>query len=234
MSTPQSKTKVVNATDTPPFGWVRLKAKSPTLNILGPLGPEPPNVTAGFGGYEIVNRPRQVGMVIWNGVEPYQLTFSMFLEGFKEGRSVESAITSLRQCAHGTTGEPGTVIVYGIPNLPATDWVIEGLEFDTDSTIRNRSMEIIRQKVTFTLREDIDPEYEKLREQALMGRKPGWTMYKVKKGDTPASIARKLKVSSWFILRRGNPGVITKAGQNLKDGSQIRVPIPKDKTSKKK
>ncbi len=231
MTTPQPQTKVLNASDVPPPGWVRLKSAAPTLNILGPLGPEPPNIGGGFGGYEIVNRPRQVGMTIWNGVEPYQLKFSMFLEGFKEGRSVEEDIAAVMRCAHGTDGEPGTVQVFGIPRLPTTDWVIEDLEFDEDSTIRNYSMNRIRQKLTWTLRERNDPAYLSLRKEALMGKKPANTTIKAKRGDTPAKIAKRLKLKSWTIIRDRNKGVVTKADQKLKEGKKIVVPFDSVKTS---
>jgi hypothetical protein len=233
MSTPrtQPQTSVVNSIDVPPPGWVRMKSSAPTLNIVGPLGPEAPHISGGFGGYEIVSRPRQVGMTIWNGTEPYQLTFSMFLEGFKEGKSVEEDIGAVMRCAHGTDGEPGTVQVFGIPRLPATDWVIEGLDFDQDTTIRNMRMERIRQKMTWTLREEVNPVYLPLRAEALMGKKPAYTTVKVRHNDTPAKLAKKYKLSSWFILRQLNPGVITKAEQKLKDGSKIRVPFDKVKSS---
>jgi hypothetical protein len=137
-------------------------------------------------------------------------------------------------CAHGTTGEPGTLEVLGIPDMPSNDWIIENLEFDTDTTIRNLRMQRIRQKVTFTLREEIDPHYVTLREQALMGKKPGWRMYKVKRGDTPIKIAKALKQKSWTVIKDLNPKVVTKANQNLKDGIKIRVPITPDKKSKKR
>lgn len=232
MSTPQ--TTVVNAADIPLPGWVRVKSPSPTLNVMGPLGPEAPNITGGFGGYEIVPRPRQVGMTVWNGTEPYQLSFSMFLEGFKEGRSIEGDIAAVMRCAHGTNGEPGTVQVFGIPYLPADYWVIEGLEFDQDTTIRNTGMSRIRQKLTWTLREEIDPQYLPLRAEALMGKKPAFTIIKAKVNDTPTTIAKRFKASSWFVIRRLNPGVITKANQKLKAGQKIRVPFDQKRSDANK
>jgi hypothetical protein len=201
------------------------------MNILGPLGPEVPQISGGFGGYEIVPRPRQVGMTIWNGTEPYQLTFSMFLEGFKLGKTVEEDIAAVMRCAHGTDGEPGTVQVFGIPRLPANDWVIEGLDFDQDTTIRNSRMERIRQKLSWTLREEVDPVYLPLRAEALMGKKPAYTTVKVRRNDTPAGLAKKYKLKSWTVLRDLNQGVITKSGQKLKEGMKIRVPFDKVKTS---
>jgi len=169
-------------------------------------------------------------MTIWNGIEPYQLTFSMFLEGFKEGRSIEGDIEAAMRCAHGTDGEPGTIRVYGIPRLPATDWVIENLDFDSDTTIRAKNMERIRQKMTWTLRERIDPAYLSLRKEALMGKKPANTTIKAKSGDTPAKIAKRLKLKSWTIIRDRNKG-ITKAGQKIKQGTKIVVPFDSVKTS---
>ena len=71
--------------------------------------------------------------------------------------------------------------------------------------------------------EYVPPHYGKVRGKALQGTGPT-TLYRVKKGDTPARIAQRRRFD-WTILRQLNPDRVKTANQNLKDGQRIRVPI---------
>ena len=70
-----------------------------------------------------------------------------------------------------------------------------------------------------------------IRAKARQGAKAKTLVYTVRHSDTPASIARKRKCK-WTDLRTLNKDVITKANQNLKDGSRIRVPVLRAKPKK--
>jgi hypothetical protein len=238
---PQPTTVVPGSKDDPPHGWIRIICDKPALNIMHRMGPDPPNITGGFGGYDIVERPRQVSMTIWKGIEPFQLTFSLMMDVFHEVRttdayrSVEDDIESLIRCARGAKdSEPGTVEVLGIPRLPAESWVFENVEFDSDGVIRDgRNFSRLRQKVTITLREEVDPEYSPIRKHARDKAKGPTMMVKAKDGDTPITVARRYKLSSWFILRRLNKNLVFKSNQKFKKGQRLRVPIQKSKSNSK-
>ena len=62
-------------------------------------------------------------------------------------------------------------------------------------------------------------------------------MYKVKRNDTPAGIAKRRHIN-WTLLRQLNPKTVKTANQKLKVGSRIRVPAikatPKKKAAVKK
>lgn len=222
---PQPTTKVIGSRDTPAHGWIRLTCPKPSLNIMHRMGPEPPNITGGFGGYEIVERPRQVSMTIWKGIEPFQLTFSLMMDGLHDRKSMEDDIENLIICARGNeTSEPGTLEVLGIPRLPAESWVIENLEFDADSVIRDpRNFSRLRQKVTLTLREEVDPHYSPIRKHALDKNKGKTMTIKARDKDTPVRIAQRYHQSSWYMVRRLNKNIIHKANQKLKKGQRLRV-----------
>src|SRR5262245_4304101 len=109
-----------------PSGYIFFSCSDPPLALLVRLGPDPWVPTGGFGGYEVVERARQVGMTIAKSVEPYQYTGSILFDGLKHRQSQEDDIDDLCRVAHGDDStDPGIVSISGLPDLPADDWVIE-------------------------------------------------------------------------------------------------------------
>lgn len=229
-----------------PSGWVRLRCTDPYLNLASLLGPDSPLVTGGLGGWEVTRIPRSVGMTTWEGSDPYALQFGLvmvgagkagwisggtFLANDPQNRddqwSLEPAIRALRSVARGDNeSPPGIVEIHGIPNLPADRWVIEEID-ETDDVIRRVSdMHRIRQVINLTFREYRPPTYKRLARRALQGKMGKTTTIKIKKGDTPAIIAKRRKCK-WTDLRKLNPTIVKKAHQNLPDGRKLRVPVIK-------
>jgi hypothetical protein len=204
-------------------GWVRLSCVNPPLNEVIRLGPEPPKISGGFGGWETTQRPKAVGMTTWSGVPPFELEVNLMLDG-NWTYSQEQLIQDLIDVARGTErATPGIVGIDGIPALPADQWVITNLDFG--DLLRRQDMHRIRQQVTIQFLEYQAPDYETLRKGATAKARPKTVGYKVKKGDTPAKIARARRCK-WMDIRAVNPkGVIKTANQKLKAGIQIRVPI---------
>lgn len=219
------------------YGRIRLSCSNPPLNAVMYLGPDPPKLSGGFGGWETTPRPRAVGMTTWSGVPPFVLELNVLLgrQDLDAEVSVERRIRRLIDVARGTEDHPpGIVFVDGIPGLPADRWVIDGLDFG--DVIRDRDMERIRQVITISLLEYQPPEYETLRRGSLARARPKVVKYTVKKGDTPAKIARNHRCK-WTDIREVNrKGLIKKANQDLKDGSKINVPMkrPEKKPKKKR
>jgi hypothetical protein len=210
-----------------PPGHVRLICSDPRYDRTVLLGAEAPKISGGVGGWETVARPRQVGMTIWQGTEPYQLELPVLFDGFATGRSREPAIRELLAAARGDDeSEPSTWEIRGIPWLPADEWILNGAEPGDQVIRRNSDFSRIRQSYTLTFVEYVPPTYVQLRAKARQGAKAKTVMYRVRRGDTPASVARKRRCK-WTDLRTLNQSVITRANQSLKDGSRIRVPVLK-------
>lgn len=210
---------------------VRLVCSDPVVDRTLLLGPDPPAVTGGVGGWEIVERPRQTAMTIWQGNEPYQLDLSVMLDDLPGGRSVEPAIRDILHAGRGDEeSEPSTWTILGLPSLPADEWVLNGAE-PGDQVIRRDDASRVRQQYTLTFVEYMPPTYVQIRAKARQGAKAKTGTYAVRRGDTPASIAGKRRCK-WTDLRTLNPGVVKKANQNLKDGSRIRVPVLRAKRKK--
>jgi hypothetical protein len=196
------------------------------------LGADPPKLTDGVGGWATVDRPRQTAMTIWGGNPPYSLELPVVLDGLAGRVNQEPVIAELLVAGRGDQeSEPSTWTIDGIPWLPATEWVLNGAE-PGDMVLRQPgNFTRVRQNYTLTFLEYVAPDYALVRGKALQGVGPS-TLYRVKHHDTPASIARKRRVS-WTVLRQLNPKVITAANQNLKDGSRIRVPVLRQPAKKK-
>jgi hypothetical protein len=206
-------------------GWVRITCDDPAADLTLRLGPEPLKITGGLGGWEVTGRPRQVGMTTWAGVEPFQLTFSVMLDGWARRRSVESTLRKLVTIARGDDeSEPGVIEVDGIPTPDrGMDWVVEAVEFG-DPILRPTDASRVRQELTLTLREYVPPSYLRLAKRALDPAKRKTKVVTAHKGDTPAKIARR-QHCDWRELRDLNPTLVRKANQTLKAHTKLRVPV---------
>jgi len=182
-------------------------------------------------------------MTIWQGTDPFALEISVMLDGWDPGTqgggySQEPDLRALLAAARGDEeSEPSTWDIDGIPWLPADEWVLNGIE-PGDAVIRRTSdFSRTRQDLTLSFVEYVPPEYVQIRAKARQGAKGKTTIYTVRKGDTPASIARKRRCK-WTEIRDLNKALITKgAKQALKPGTRIRVPVlvkPARKTVKRK
>lgn len=217
------------ASRTPPPGYVSLFSDDPPLAAMLMLGSASPRLSGGVGGWENVTRPHQTAMTVWGGVDPFELELELVLDGYASGHSVEPTLRALYAVAGGDPEvEPGIVEIEGIPWLPADRWVIQALELGDGTIRRGSDFSRVRAPLTLTLSEYVPPSFLRLRKGALKGGRGKTKVITVKKGDTPARIARRAKCK-WTELRDLNVGVVTKANQNLKDGSKLRVPVAKAK-----
>jgi hypothetical protein len=204
-----------------PPGRVRLRCGDPKLDITPWLGTDAPRLEAGFGGWTVTGRPREVGMTTWDGVEPFQLSLPIMFDGWVAGLSQETDIANLIAVSRGDReSPPGIVTVEGLP-LPVDSWVIENLDFGDPIYALDGNR--LRQPVTVTLREFVPPEYLRRYQTAASKASTKTVVIRAKRGDTPAKIAKRRKVK-WTDLRTLNKALIKKANQVLKEGARIRVP----------
>jgi len=219
--------------DKPNPGRIRLICEDPPLKIGVLLGPELPQTSGGFGGWEVTGRPRAVAMTTWNGVDPFEFTLPILLDGGPDRESIEPIIADIIDVARGTDrSPPGILRITGLPGLPANRWVITGISFD--DARRRRNMHRWRQLMTLTLLEYSPPDYDTIRKGALMKPRPKTVVYKTKKGDTPARIARGRRCSWTDIRDLNRKGLIKRANQHLKPGMRLMVPVKHATHHKKK
>jgi hypothetical protein len=221
-----------------PTGQVRLINQDAKFDQTLLLGETPPKVTGGGDLWDIVERPRQVAMTVYKGRQPFQVDLQVMLNGLNPlveqgGLSQEPVLRDLLDAMTGDDEhEPSPWEIRGVPEInDIPEWVLQTAEPGDHQIRRRTDFSRSRQDYTLTFIEYTPPTYVQLRAKARQGSKGKTTLYVVKKGDTPASIARKRRCK-WTDLRTINASLITRANQNLRDGSRIRVPVLKQ-TKKK-
>jgi hypothetical protein len=226
-----------------PAGYVRLRCGDPAFALLALLGEEAPRLTGGIGGWNIVPRPQAVGMTLWEGVEPYQVSLSLMLDGWRHRQSQDAAIAGLVRVARGDSeSPPGVLVVEGIV-LPARQWVVESMEFG-DPILATGGERVrssyadpgprhaaspgarLRQPLALTLREYVPPTFLK-RKRSAYGSSTKYVIVRAQHGNTPAKIAKRRRLKSWTVIRDANKGLKLKANTKLKTNQKLRVPVTK-------
>lgn len=154
-------------------GEVTFRTTAPRLTVTCWLGADPPKPTGGYGGWDIVERPRRVGLTQWNGREPIQMDVPIVIDGFKHNDSVEYEITKLERMALPFIKEPPEVKLIGsaVPHSDL-DWVIQDIEWGTD-VIRIGNGDRVRQDAVVKLISKVDVDKVKLRAAVKTRNKKG-------------------------------------------------------------
>jgi hypothetical protein len=99
-----------------------------TVKVL--RGDGAPKATDGFGGWEVVNRPRRIGLTQWNGRSPYGMDVPIL---FDDIDGCETEISKLFQMAVGYDYlPPPTVQIDGAVPIKGAKWVINGIDWGDD------------------------------------------------------------------------------------------------------
>jgi hypothetical protein len=150
----------MTATPAPPAaGWVRVSSTDPPVSLTVRLGDGRPDVSAGYGGWSEVARPRRRPLSVWVGSPGLRMTVPILLDGFRAHRSVERDIANLERLALPTAADgapPRVRLVARGGAVPHTDrvWVVDSLTFG-DGAIMNAAGDRTRQPVTLALLEYI-------------------------------------------------------------------------------
>ena len=124
------------------------------------LGPTPASISSD-GGWSFVDRPKNVGFTNWEGYAPYVMSFNVIFDGLVEDADQELQVERLRKMMRDPAGQsnrPSPVRISG--PLPRTDlsWVIQSLEEDPASLVRNDRGVLVRLRVTLYLLEYVEAD----------------------------------------------------------------------------
>lgn len=137
---------------------------APRLRITVLPGEQPADITDGYGGWEVVKRPRNLAFTRWEGSNPYQMSFGIILNGYPN-RLVTTEFLALERMARdpGGDAEPPVIQVVGPhPRGDQVPWVIESLDWDDGSIMRNSYGQLMRIAAVVTLRQYVSPDLIKL------------------------------------------------------------------------
>jgi hypothetical protein len=183
----------------PAVGWVRIESADPPLSVTARLADERPNLDSGFGGWDVVERPRRRPLTSWKSSPVLQLTLPLLLDQWTSGASIERQIEQIEKLGQPTAsdGEPPQLRIYATGGaVPFTGrvWVLNDLAFG--DALMNTLGDRVRQYLTLTLIEYLDDVYVVERSAANRRRRKA----RKKKHGAPAKrIVAKRKSSA----RRG-------------------------------
>lgn len=209
----------------------------PTYACTCLLGDGAPEITDGYGGWEVVDRPRNVGMTQWNGRNPLTIKIPILFDNWTRGTTIEPDIRELEKMAGNeiNMGQPPLVLINSMGVVPhdyhdatQNDWVIQTIEWgDSD---RNESGHRVRQAATVTL---IEYNYDdviggvgarpSVRSKKKAKAKTKRRHYVTKPGDTLAKIAHYQLGNSvfWRRIRDVNK---TKSGRPIYKDPHKKLP----------
>lgn len=201
---------------------VRTVGFKPQTEINCYLGDTAPKVIDGYGGWTVIARNRNRGLTEWTGNNPVAIEITFLMDDWAAQKSVEQDMRDLERMAGIDLGmrEPPKVhwdanAMHDNHEASQLLWVIEDLTWDTNMS-RNRDGETVRASGTMTLREFVGDVF-------IIGAAE--KTYKVRKGDTLMSIAKKKlgKASRWKEIKNLNPGKV-RDPRHLKVGITLKLP----------
>jgi len=190
-----------------------------------------PTIQSGYGGWTVVDRARQRGLSVWDGVEPKRLAVPILFDGFEDDNDQQDSLKLLLQMASPDPDEPPVVSLSGkgFPDI-VDNWVIESISFGSNTiwgTNKAGKDILLRQDAIVNLMQHVAADrvaFSKAKPAQPGGRV--WPKHwMVKKGDTIQKIAAKFYGSSkkWHLIASAN-GI--RDPKHLKIGQVLTIPKP--------
>lgn len=195
-------------------------------------------VTEGYAGWQVITRPKDVGITVWLGRNPMAIEIPFLLNYYElsddetlQGIACENQVTNLEQlCGIGGHAQPAICCVDGggmIPHDYTTytkhRWVIEQVGWDRNLEVRSEySGRRMRCGGMITVRQYLTPS-EILQRIGSTDRAVKPKFYRVKRGDNLQKIAVKFygDANRWKKIADANN---LRDPRSLKINQRIRIP----------
>jgi hypothetical protein len=200
------------------------------------FGDGAPLVTDGYGGWQVVNRPKAVGIVEWQGRNPLAIEIPFMIDYWLSGIEnpgihCEGQVKSLeRLCGVGMGHQPPIcrvdsqgVIPYDYTLDKIKTWVVESVSWDRELELRRSDTgRRVRCGGTMTIRQFLTPQ-DILRQIKGTDKARVPKTYTVKHGDTLSKIANKFYSNphKWKIIADANR---IRDRRHLKVGQVLKIP----------
>lgn len=229
----------------PPMGLFFIQSSDEGTLFASEFGDGSPILTEGYAGWNVVERPKDIGTVEWAGRLPMAIEIPFFLNYYYDpwqtdpGERCEAMISNLETlCGIGGHSQPPICRVNGnsvIPHDEATSgvgthwWVIEQVNWEREQEVRSRaSGNRMQAGGTILIRQYIDDK-DILHKFAMDAagkkkkRKTKSSHYTVKKGDTLSKIAARFyrDASKWKVIADANH---IRDHRKIYVGQKLRIP----------
>jgi nucleoid-associated protein YgaU len=196
---------------------LHLTATDPKVDLKVNMGDGPATPTAGYAGWEVVDRVRRKGMTSFAGLQPFQQDVPVLLDGYRDNRSVERTLDLLLSLGGGTIFK-----AFGPIYNPADRYVFGG-EPEFGDTIRSEDGTLVRLALTLKLMEYVPADLAGRRKEPKVAVGRGVPVsYTTHAGDTLTKIAHAV-YHDWKRWREigdrnnlSDPHRILPAGKELK------------------
>lgn len=195
-----------------------------------------PLVIEGYGGWQVVPRPREIGVVEWQGRNPIAIEIPFIIDYYMSGIdnpgiNCEEKVTKLEKlCGVGTSYQPpicrvdsGGVIPHDHTIWPTGRWVIEQVQWDRAIELRaGNTGRRLRCGGTLQIRQFVVARNILRRiKKNDKARKP--KTYVVKKGDTLSKIALYFykDPNKWKLIADANK---MRDRRSLSIGQRLKIP----------
>jgi hypothetical protein len=112
---------------------ITFKSRKPPMSFTCWLGDDGARPTGGYGGWDIIDRPRRIAITQWNGRQPLQMDVALLIDGFAANDNVETECRVLEKMAFSGDGpgEAPPVITIDGDFVPHTslEWVISNISW---------------------------------------------------------------------------------------------------------
>lgn len=208
------------------------------------LGDQPASVSEGYGGqWDILERPRRVGLPYWTGKPPIQLSIPIVVGSIAEDQGVGVLVNKLELLANrGRGAESGPsepfqlstpvsslipfVQTHGAKDPEIDAWVCNGLEISDQHY--NAAGRLVQAFVTITaLQYFEDVSFEKAAKQLKKkAKKTASKTHKWKSGDTVHKLATKYYGSdaAKYVKKIKEANSSVKNWTSVKAGTSLRIP----------
>lgn len=207
------------------------------ITFTSNFGDGPAIVTEGYAGWDVVDRPKEVGITVWKGRKPLAIEIPFLLDYWfapirtNPGVDCENEVDNLeRLCGIGGHAQPAVCKVDGgglIPHDWTTykghSWVIEQVSWDKGMEIRSgTSKRRLRCGGMITIRQFLTPS-DILHRIGSNDRAGKPRRHRVRRGDTLGKIALKYygDANKWKKIANANK---MRDPRSLKINQLIRIP----------
>jgi LysM repeat protein len=203
-----------------------IRSDSPKISFMGEMGDGPALVTDGYGGWEVVARPQEIGITEWAGRNPMAIEIPFVIDNWfsnsnSAGINTEQQVDNLERLSGlGSHDRPPICKVNGKGVIPHDlrisslhRWVIENIAWSRELEIRSpSSMRRLRCGGTITIRQFIEADAldrlaaKKKTKKKKTKKKPKAKTHTVKANESLAHIAsiHYDDAGKWHIIGDAN------------------------------
>lgn len=153
-------------------GRVKFTAVGINKSFICWLGTDGAKPTGGYGGWDLVDRPRRLALTQWNGRNPLSMDVSILFDGYADDNSIEEDCAKLEAMAFNDDFNPPPIVQVTGDAVPhqLQKWVITNISWG-GMIRRQRDGERLRQEATVSIVRYVAADKLQLRAADLARRK---------------------------------------------------------------